>query len=201
MPIQATALARGGAVLVTAAATVALLAAPAVTTEAEAHDGRTNGGRTNGGQAAETRQIASSVLDADENIKFTLTAIRSTADPLTASVRLKAFMRQNGKFVLSDEVRVGAVDGWFWFPVTGRGAICEFSTASTNPAPITTSLLITPAIGCSAPQSFELRDGKFEANDNSARTPRGGVSAGGGGGMSGWPASHGAPGAAQGPGS
>ncbi|MBA2806132.1 hypothetical protein E0500_001290 [Streptomyces sp. KM273126] len=196
MPIQATALARGGAVLVTTAATVALLAAPAVTTEAEAHDGRTNGGRTNGGQAAETRQIASSVLDADENIKFTLTAIRSTADPLRASVRLKAFMRQNGKFVLSDEVRVGAVDGWFWFPVTGRGAICEFSTASTNPAPITTSLLITPAIGCSPPQSFELRDGKFEANSNSARTPRGGVSAGGGG-MSGRPAPRGASVAAQ----
>ncbi|MFI1733591.1 hypothetical protein ACH40E_31120 [Streptomyces acidicola] len=195
MPIQATALARGGAVLVTAAATLALLAAPAVTTEAEAH-----GGRTNGGLAAETRQIASSVLDADENIKFTLTAIRSTADPLRASVRLKAFMRQNGKFVLSDEVRVGAVDGWFWFPVTGRGAICEFSTASTNPAPVTTSLLITPAIGCSPPQSFELRDGKFEANGNSARTPRGGVSAGVGG-MSGRPASQGAPVTTQGSGS
>lgn len=162
MPLQATALMRGGAVLVTAAATVALLAAPAETTEAEAHDGRTHGG-----QAAETRQIASSILDADENVKFTLTAIRSTADPLRASVRLKAFVRQHGKFVLSDEVRVGAVDGWFWFPVTGRGAICQFSTASTNPAPVTTSLLITPAIGCSPPRSFELRNGKLALSDPS----------------------------------
>ncbi|MBL1096364.1 hypothetical protein [Streptomyces coffeae] len=176
MPIQASTLVRGCSVLVTAAATVAMLAAPAETTEAKAHDGRPRDG-----QAAETRQIASSVLDADENVKFTLTAIRSTVDPLRATVRLKAFARQHGRFMLSDEVRVGAVDSFFWFPVTGRGAICEFSTASTNPAPVTASLLITPAIGCSLPQHFELRDGKFKADGHSARAPHGGVSTGGGG--------------------
>ncbi|MCQ8830723.1 hypothetical protein [Streptomyces malaysiensis] len=176
MPIQASALVRGSSVLITAAATVAMLAAPAEPTETEAH-----GGRPSDGRAAETRQIASSVLDADKNVKFTLTAIRSTVDPLRATVRLKAFAREHGRFVLSDEVRVGAVDSWFWFPVTGRGAICEFSTASTNPAPITTSLLITPAIGCSPPQRFELRDGKFTTDGHGARTPRGGVSTGGGG--------------------
>ncbi|MGY0060132.1 hypothetical protein ACWY4P_26915 [Streptomyces sp. LZ34] len=176
MPIHANALVRGGAVLVTAAATVAMLATPAETTEAPAH-GR---GTSRGGEA-ETKQIASSVLDADENVKFTLTAIRSTADPLRATVRLKAFARQHGRFVLSDEVRVGAVDSWFWFPVTGRGAICEFSTASTNPAPVTASLLITPSIGCSPPESFQLRDGKFEADGHSARAPHGGVRTGAGG--------------------
>ncbi|WNE97574.1 hypothetical protein PS467_20685 [Streptomyces luomodiensis] len=176
MPIPASALMRGGTVLVTAAATVAMLAAPAHTTEAEARDGGTRGGGE-----AETRQIASSVLDADQNVKFTLTAIRSTADPLRASVRLKAFARQHGRLVETDEVRVGPVDRFFWFPVTGKGAICEFSTASTNPAPITVSLLITPAIGCSPPEHFELQDGKFEADGRSARTPHGGVSTGGGG--------------------
>lgn len=86
MPIQASALVRGSSVLVTAAATVAMLATPAETTEAEAH-----GGQPSDGRGAETRQIASSALDADENVKFTLTAIRSTVDPLRASVRLKAF--------------------------------------------------------------------------------------------------------------
>ncbi|MDX3227093.1 hypothetical protein [Streptomyces sp. ME19-01-6] len=176
MPIHASALVRGGAVLATAAATVAMLATPAQTTEARAHAGGTGGGKE-----AETRQIASSILDADENVKFTLTAIRSTADPLRATVRLKAFARQHGRFVLSDQVRVGAVDSWFWFPVTGRGAICEFSTASTNPAPVAVSLLITPAIGCSPPERFELRDGKFEADSPTARSPHGGVSTGGGG--------------------
>ncbi|MER8155832.1 hypothetical protein [Streptomyces sp. NPDC094472] len=187
MPIQASALVRGSSVLVTAAATVAMLATPAETTEAEAHDGRPSDGR-----GAETRQIASSVLDADGNVKFTLTAIRSTVDPLRASVRLKAFARQHGRFVPSDEIRVGAVDSWFWFPVTGRGAICEFSTASTNPAPVTASLLITPAIGCSPPERFELRDGKFKADGHSARAPHGGVSTGGGG-MAGRTATQGAP--------
>lgn len=187
MSIQASALVRGGAVLATAAATVAMLAAPVETAEAEAH-----GGRTAGGRAAETRQIASSVLDADENVKFTLTAIRSTADPLEASVRLKAFVRKDGRFVLTDSIRVGAVDGWFWFPLTGRGAICEFSTASTDPAPVAVSLLITPSVGCSPAERFELRDGRFTTQGDSARRPRGGVSAGGGG-MAGRTADRGAP--------
>jgi hypothetical protein len=34
------------------------------------------------------------------------------------------------------------VDGWFWFPLTGKGAICRFSTASTEPAPVAVSLLL-----------------------------------------------------------
>lgn len=172
MPIRTAALVRGGAVLVSAAATVALLTAPAGGTEADVRAGR----------AGETRKIASSVLDADENVKVTLTAIRSTADPLAASVRLTAFVRQDGRFVRSDEVQVGAADSWFWFPVTGRGAVCEFSTASTDPAPLAVSLLITPSIGCSPVQRFQLRDGRFETADDGDRpAPRGGVSAGGGG--------------------
>jgi hypothetical protein len=186
MQIQASALVRGGVVLATAAATVAMLAAPVETAEAETHGGRTAGGR------AETRQIASSVLDADENVKFTLTAIRSTADPLAASVRLKAFVRKDGRFVLTDSVRVGAVGGWFWFPLTGRGAICEFSTASTDPAPVAVSLLITPSVGCSPTERFELQEGRFTPQGDNARPPRGGVSAGAGG-MAGRTADRGAP--------
>ena len=173
MPIRASVFVRSGAVLATVAAAVAILTAPV---EADAH-----GGRATGGQAAEIRQIASLILDADENVKFTLTAIRSTADPLAASVRLKTFVRKDGRFLLTDSVRVGAVDGWFWFPLTGRGAICEFSTASTDPAPVAVSLLITPSVGCSPTERFEVREGQFTAQGRSARTPQGGVSAGGGG--------------------
>ncbi|WP_067034300.1 hypothetical protein [Streptomyces dysideae] len=185
MAIQARALVRGAAALATAATTVAVLAAPVETAEAETH-----GGRTAAGQTAQSRQIASSVLDADENVKFTLTAIRSTDDPLAASVRLKAFVRKDGRFVLTDSVRVGAMDGWFWFPLTGRGAICEFSTASTDPAPVAVSLLITPSVGCSPTERFELRDGRFTTQGRSARDPRGGVGAGGGG-MAGRPTHRG----------
>lgn len=132
-----------------------------------------------GGKAAEKRQIASSVLG--EDFKFTLTALRSTTDPLRASVRLKVFVLRDGVWSLSDQVLVGQPDSWFWFPLTGRGAICEFSTASTNPAPIMVSLLITPSIGCSPTENFELRDGKFSTEPSRARKPRGAVSAGGGG--------------------
>ncbi|OMI35829.1 hypothetical protein SPAR_29741 [Streptomyces sparsogenes DSM 40356] len=88
-----------------------------------------------GGKEAETRQIASSVLDADEGVKFTLTAIRSTAAPLRATVRLKVFVGQHGRLVLSDQVRVGAVDSWFWFPVTGRGPSASSRRRAPTPHP------------------------------------------------------------------
>jgi hypothetical protein len=55
------------------------------------------------------------------------------------------------------------VDGWFWFPLTGKGAICRFSTASTEPAPVAVSLLVTPSIGCSAAAHYEIRDGRIHA--------------------------------------
>jgi hypothetical protein len=130
-----------------------------------------------GGQAAETRQIASSVLG--EDLKFTLTAVRSAVDPLAASVRLKAFVQRDGVWRLSDQVLVGEVDGWFWFPLTGRGAICEFSTASTDPAPVAVSLLITPSVGCSPAEHFQVRNGGFSTLGG-VRHPHGAVGTGGG---------------------
>jgi hypothetical protein len=58
---------------------------------------------------------------------------------------------------------VGDVDGWFWYPLTGSGAVCEFSTASTEPAPLTVSLLITPSIGCSEPTHYVVKQGRVYA--------------------------------------
>jgi hypothetical protein len=40
---------------------------------------------------------------------------------------------------------------WFWYPLTGQGAVCEFGVTSrpgTKPV-VDLSLLITPSIGCS----------------------------------------------------
>jgi hypothetical protein len=112
--------------------------------------------------ARQTRQIASSQLGQDYRI--TLTALRSTSDRYAASVRLQVFEpNRAGKWKETDRVRVGAVDGWFWFPLTGKGAICRFSTASTEPAPVAVSLLVTPSIGCSAAAHYEIRDGRIHA--------------------------------------
>ncbi|MFJ9012534.1 hypothetical protein [Streptomyces canus] len=110
-------------------------------------------------QATERRQIATSVLDRD--FKFTLTALRSRTDPLAASVRIQVFTFKDGAWRESDRALVGDVNGWFWFPLTGRHAVCQFSTASTEPAPVAVSLLITPSVGCSPAENFLIENGQI----------------------------------------
>ncbi|MGW2567766.1 hypothetical protein [Streptomyces sp. NPDC001537] len=111
--------------------------------------------------APQTQQIASSVLGGD--YKITLTALRSTQDEYAASVRLQVYTHDSGKWKESDRVTVGEVDGWFWYPLTGSHAVCEFSTASTEPAPLAVSLMITPSIGCSQPAHYVVKQGRVYA--------------------------------------
>lgn len=137
----------------TAAALTALMAAAL---------GAAGAGASNAGTAApQTRQIASSVLGTD--YKITLTALRSTQDGYTASVRLQVYTQSNGAWKESDRVTVGEVDGWFWYPLTGTGAVCQLSTASTEPAPLTVSLLRTPSLGCSEPTNLVIKEGRVYA--------------------------------------
>ncbi|MFI9822522.1 hypothetical protein ACIHFC_18940 [Streptomyces sp. NPDC052013] len=107
------------------------------------------------------QRIASSALGTD--YKITLTALRSAEDPYAASVRLQVFTKSHGAWKESDRVTVGDVDGWFWYPLTGKGAVCQFSTAGTEPAPVTVSLLVTPSIGCSDPVHYVVKDGRVYA--------------------------------------
>lgn len=108
--------------------------------------------------APQTQQIASSALGGD--YKITLTALRSTQDQYAASVRLQVYTHSGGTWKESDRVTVGEVDGWFWYPLTGAHAVCEFTTASTEPAPVAVSLVITPSIGCSEPTHYVVKQGK-----------------------------------------
>ncbi len=148
----------------TATAAVTLLMAGAL---GAAGAGTSNAGTSNVGssgaaaKAAPTKQIASSVLGGD--YKITLTALRSPEDELAASVRLQVFTRGGGAWKESDRVTVGDVDGWFWYPLTGKGAVCDFATASTEPAPLTVSLLVTPSIGCSDPVHYLVKEGRVYA--------------------------------------
>ncbi|WDV49125.1 hypothetical protein PV963_00615 [Streptomyces coeruleorubidus] len=124
--------------------------------------GAAGAGASNAGTAApQTRQIASSVLGSDYRI--TLTALRSTEDEYAASVRLQVYTQSGGAWKESDRVTVGDVDGWFWYPLTGKGVVCEFSTASTEPAPLTVSLLLTPSLGCSEPAEYVVKEGRVYA--------------------------------------
>lgn len=111
--------------------------------------------------APQTRQIASAVLGTD--YKITLTALRSTEDEYAASVRLQVFTQSGGAWKESDRVTVGDVNGWFWYPLTGKGAVCQLSTAGTEPAPLTVSLLLTPSLGCSDPTHFVVKQGRVYA--------------------------------------
>ncbi|KND24965.1 hypothetical protein [Streptomyces acidiscabies] len=109
----------------------------------------------------QTREIASSTLGSD--YKITLTALRSTEDEYAASVRLQVYTQASGAWKESDRVTVGDVDGWFWYPLTGKGAVCQFSAASTEPAPLTVSLLLTPSLGCSDPVHYVVKQGRVYA--------------------------------------
>ncbi|SER99680.1 hypothetical protein SAMN04487983_102726 [Streptomyces sp. yr375] len=137
--------------------TAAVLIALAATTLAAADAGAAD----RAAAAPQTRQIASSVLGTD--YKVTLTALRSADDEYAASVRLQVYTQANGAWKESDRVTVGDVDGWFWYPLTGKGAVCQFSTAGTEPAPIAVSLLLTPSLGCSEPTHLVLRQGRVYA--------------------------------------
>ncbi|MDW8804721.1 hypothetical protein P1P68_07955 [Streptomyces scabiei] len=94
--------------------------------------------------------------------RVTLTALRSTQDEYAASVRLQVFTRSGGTWKESDRATVGDADGWFWYPLTGKGAVCTFSTASTEPAPLTVNLLLTPSLGCSDPAHYLVKQGRIE---------------------------------------
>ncbi|KAF3463467.1 hypothetical protein [Streptomyces sp. Tu 3180] len=111
--------------------------------------------------APQKRQVASAVLGSDYRIS--LTALRSADDAYAASVRLQVYTKTGGAWKESDRVTVGDVDGWFWYPLTGRGAVCEFSTAGTDSAPLTVSLLVTPSIGCSEPVHYVVKEGRVHA--------------------------------------
>ncbi|MFJ2829282.1 hypothetical protein ACIPC1_17215 [Streptomyces sp. NPDC087263] len=111
--------------------------------------------------AQQKKQIASSVLGSD--YKITLTALQSPEDQYAATVELQVYKQSGGAWKETDLVTVGDVNGWFWFPVTGSGAICEFSTASTEPAPLAVSLLVTPSIGCSDPVNYLVKEGRVYA--------------------------------------
>ncbi|WP_051723200.1 hypothetical protein [Streptomyces albus] len=106
-----------------------------------------------------TERIAAAVLGDDRLI--TLTAVRSRVDRLAATVRLAIFTKERGRWAEEDRAIVGERDGWFWFPLTGDGAVCEFSTSNAELESIEISLLITPSIGCSPVHRFHVEDGEL----------------------------------------
>ena len=150
----------GTAVATAAAATVTLGATTGVS--ADSHARHTAVAQAKSPQAAphgkvQSRLIASSTLGRD--YRSPLPAVRSRPDPLAASVTLRVYTFRSGKWRQSDKAAVGRGNGWFWYPLTGRHSVCQFSTASTKSASVTVRLLVTPSVGCSQPYRFRVKNG------------------------------------------
>lgn len=140
----------------------AALITGAVALASAAVAGSTAAAQAGSAAPAKSRQIASSTLGQD--LKVTLTAVRSTADQYAASVRLATYTKAGGHWKLQDRVSVGKADSWFWFPLTGSQAVCGFTTGSSKPERIAVSLLVTPSIGCSAVHRYHVSDGRIVAD-------------------------------------
>jgi len=129
------------------------------------------GGPAEGGDRA-ARPPVSSVDGGEHEIamarladfRVTVTAAReSDEDAPTATVHLIVEEGADGTWVPVDRELVGERGGWFWYPLTGRGAVCLLSAGDTEVRSTELSLLLSPSLGCSPTHRFELRDGDLVA--------------------------------------
>jgi hypothetical protein len=88
----------------------------------------------------------------------TLTLVATLVDdeePQTATVLLQ--VTPPGAPEPSDEIVVGAPAGFLWHPVSGEGAVCEFSADETDDGvQVTVQILLSPSMGCSEAYGFVL---------------------------------------------
>lgn len=112
-----------------------------------------------------SQEIASTTLGRD--LQVTLEASRGTQDETAATVHLTLARFVDGHWIEEQRVQVGSEEGWFWFPLTGNKAICQFSASSTagNNDPVqerfVVNLLVTASIGCSGDMHYVVRDGRL----------------------------------------
>jgi len=131
----------------TAAVTALVTAAGMFTTVAAAS--------ATGASQPQRRQLAVTTLS---DFKVVLTATRDPGHPLLATVTAAGFRRSGSAWRLIAVKRIGKASGWFWFSVeTCSLTATQLKNNTASPSPpvvrfdsITVSLLITPAIGCSA---------------------------------------------------
>jgi hypothetical protein len=97
-------------------------------------------GATTAVAAGQTSRLASATVGTD----LTVTVRAQRTGESSANVYL-AFSSHGSQW--SERVP----GEWFWYPLTGQGAMCDFSvTSRPNTKPVVgLSLLITPSIGCS----------------------------------------------------
>ena len=108
-------------------------------------------------------------LTINSHILSLLATLADDEEMPTATVLLQ--VTPPGGVEPSDEIVVGTPAGFFWHPVSGEGAVCEFSADETdNGVEVTVQILVTPSIGCSEAYGFVL-DGEDLTPD--IETPEG----------------------------
>jgi hypothetical protein len=134
----------------------AVLATVALSMSAQASTGATQAGRRD--------TIAQLTSD---GLRVTLTAYQTSGGKApTATVRVAAYHRSDGSWVrYGRPLLVGKRAGWFWNVVTDRFGVGQFSasTGGLHPLRLTVRLLVSPAIGPSAPFRFAVAGGRLVA--------------------------------------
>lgn len=132
----------------------AVLATVALGMSAQASTGATQAGRS--------ETIAQLTSD---GLRATLTAYQTSGGKApTATVRVAAYYRSDGSWVsYGRPLLVGKRAGWFWKVVTDRFGVGQFSasTGGLHPLRLTVRLLVSPAIGPSAPFRFVVAGGRL----------------------------------------
>jgi hypothetical protein len=143
-------------IAVTGSLAGAVLATVALGTSAQASTGATQIGRS--------ETIAQLTSD---GLRATLTAHETSGGQApTATVQVAAYHRSDGTWVrFGTPLVVGKRGGWFWNVVTGRFGVEQFSavTGGLRPLRLTVRLLVSPAIGPSAPFRFAVVGGRLVA--------------------------------------
>jgi hypothetical protein len=104
--------------------------------------------------APESQEIATGTAG---DFKVVVTATKGAANPPTAKVSVEGFQRSGGTWKSVGSQPVGT--DWFWFVVTDKGGICDFSVADAPEATTTIKVSISPSADCAPAETFKVDNG------------------------------------------
>jgi hypothetical protein len=104
--------------------------------------------------APESQQIATGTVG---DYRFVVTATKGDDNPPTAAVVIEAFQRRGGTWQSLGSQPVG--DELFWFVVTTKGGVCDFSVADAPQPTTTIKVNISQSIECGPAETFHVDNG------------------------------------------
>jgi hypothetical protein len=106
--------------------------------------------------APESQQIATGTAG---DFKVVVTATKGADNPPTASVSVEGFQRKGNDWQSIGSQPVG--DDWFWFVVTDKGGICDFSVSDVPEATTTIEVSLSPSAECAPAETFHADNGRL----------------------------------------